>query len=306
MNYTLTNQVEWLPNQGWDARIHLAANADLVNVFMVVTERYLILLDTLLNATTATALLDHARPYLANRQLLVVNTHADWDHAWGNQLFAGPTARYPAPILAHDACAQHLSGAASRETLAAMRRERADLFDEVILTLPTITFPNRLTLDGGDLTLELFHTPGHTPDHVAVYIPQLRTLFPGDAAELPFPMPEEPSTLPALRASLRTLAAYDATTVLYCHAPADTGPQLSHDNLAYYDKLEQACRAALARGFDATGIEDADLPAALQCPLSEVAPTNGAWSALDQTDLNERHGEQLGYMCAWIKSEASN
>ena len=25
MNYTLTNNVTWLPNQGWDTRIHIAA-----------------------------------------------------------------------------------------------------------------------------------------------------------------------------------------------------------------------------------------------------------------------------------------
>ncbi len=300
MGYTLSNDVEWLPNQGWDARIHVAANANLVNVFMVVTARYVVLVDTLLNATTATALLEHARPYLTGRQLLVVNTHADWDHAWGNQVFAGPTAAYPAPILANVTCAARLRARASQETLGHMRQERADLFDEVILTPPTITFDNTLVIDGGDLTLELLATPGHTPDHLAIYLPEIRTLLPGDAAELPFPMPDTPHDLPQLRASLHRLAAYNAPTVFYCHAPTATGPRLIHHNIAYYDALERACRAARTRGFEPAQVEDADLPAALRCPLDAVAPANGAWDDLDQDDLLERHGEQLRYMWEWL------
>ncbi len=99
-----TNQVTWHPNQGWDSRIHIAANGELVNVFVVVTERYVVIVDTLINAITAKALADYAQPYLSGRQLLVVNSHADWDHAWGNQLFAGPNASHPAPIIAHVKC----------------------------------------------------------------------------------------------------------------------------------------------------------------------------------------------------------
>lgn len=303
MNYTLTNAVDWLRNQGWDPRIHIAANADLVNVFLIVTTRYTVLVDTLLNATTARALLDYAQPYLVTRPLLVINTHADWDHAWGNELFAGPKPLYPAPIIAHHACAARLRGEESRATLAAMQQENAELFANITLTPPTLTFADSLTIDGGDLTLHLVHTPGHTEDHIAIHIPEISTLLPGDAAEYPFPMPDSPQTLPTLRASLHNLAAFEATNALYCHAPLTSGPQLIHDNIAYYDTLERTCRTALTRGISITGLDDAALPAALDCPLTAVAPAQGAWQDLDQADLLERHGEQLRYMWEWLNEE---
>lgn len=303
MDYTLTNDVTWLPNQGWDARIHVAANGDLVNVFMVVTERYVILLDTLLNAVTALALLDHARPYLTNRQLLVVNSHADWDHAWGNQLFGGTSADYPAPIIAHFECATRLGGSEERVTLTAMQQENPLLFNNVALTKPTLTFNDNFIIDGRDLTLHLFPTPGHTSDHIAIYIPEIQTLFAGDATELPFPVAENAQALPTLRASLQTMAALNAMQVLYCHAPPTIGPHLIHDNIAYFDALEAACRAAIAHGLELHDVVDADLPAALGCDFAAVTPTTGAWATVSDRVRTEGHGEQLRLMLEWLQQE---
>lgn len=301
MDYILTNEVTWLPNQGWDARIHVAANGDLVNVFLVVTERYVILIDTLLNAATAAAVLDHARPYLRERQLLIINSHADWDHAWGNQLFVGPRAEYPAPIIAHAECATRLDGQEERATLTAMQQANPSLFNDVVLTKPTLTFRDEIIIDGGDLTLQLFPTPGHTPDHISVYIPEIRTLFVGDAAELPFPMAQDAAALPTLRASLQTLATINATTLLYCHAPPNLGPQLLHANIAYFDAIEAVCRAAIARGFDARNVADADLPVALGCEFCTVTPATGAWAEVSASAHTEGHGEQLRLMLDWLQ-----
>ena len=44
-----------------------------------------------------------------------------------------------------------------------------------------------MSLHGGDLTLELLHTPGHTPDHVAVWIPEIKTCLAVDTVEHPIP-----------------------------------------------------------------------------------------------------------------------
>ncbi|HZJ49394.1 MAG TPA: MBL fold metallo-hydrolase [Actinomycetota bacterium] len=50
-----------------------------------------------------------------------------------------------------------------------------------------MTFAGPFRIDGGDLRLDLVETPGHTEDHVSVWIPQLRLLLAGDAVEHPFP-----------------------------------------------------------------------------------------------------------------------
>lgn len=302
MEERYTNQIEWLANQGWDSRIHIAANGDLVNVFVLVTERYVILVDTLINPITAGALVEHAQPFLSGRQLLVINSHADWDHAWGNQLFSGANPRYPAPIIAHDKGVIQHKNPENIAFLQRMQAEQPNIFRDVIITKPTITFPGDLWIDGGDLTLHLFPTPGHTPDHVAIFIPEISTLLAGDAAEIPFPILHGAEDLPTLRASLAKMAALHPRQAFYCHAPAITGPQLLLDNIAYYNALEKAGRLALADGFDTTHLQNTDLPGALECPFEMVAPTSGPWASVTAYARTERHGQQLRLMLTWLES----
>lgn len=121
-------------------------------------------------------------------------------------------------------------------------------------------------------SLELFATPGHQPDHVAVFIPELRTLLAGDAAELPFPFVESAAALPALRASLATMAALDPQVALYCHAPFDAGPALLAQNSAYFDRVEERCRATLARGVPTLPATDADVEQLVDFPFAEAIP----------------------------------
>lgn len=304
MEETYTNQIEWLANQGWDSRIHIAANGDLVNVFVLVTERYVILVDTLINPITAGALIEHAQPFLSGRQLLVINSHADWDHAWGNQLFSGSKARYPAPIIAHEKSAVQSKNPENLAFRKRMQVEQPGIFGDIIITKPTITFPSDLWIDGGDLTLHLFPTPGHTPDHIAIFIPEISTLLAGDAAEIPFPILHSAEDLPILRASLATMAALRPRQAFYCHAPATTGPQLLLDNIAYYNALEKACRSALADSFDTSHLQNTDLPGALECPFEMVAPTTGSWASVTAYGRTERHGQQLRLMLTWLESVA--
>src|SRR5690349_14530642 len=116
----MTDQVTLVPNAGWDPRILVCRCGTLVDTFIAVTERYLVLIDTLINSATATALLEIARPHLGGRQLLAVNTHADWDHAWGNHLFSGPSAVLPAPIIGTRLCAERLRSAEGQQKLSKM------------------------------------------------------------------------------------------------------------------------------------------------------------------------------------------
>lgn len=276
----LSDTVALAPNAGWDQRILVCRCGTLVDTFIVVTERYVVLVDTLINARTAAALLEIARPHLAGRQLLAVNTHADWDHAWGNHHFSGPSAVLPAPIIGTRLCAERLRSAEAQQKLSTMRANEPGRFDDVILTPPDLLFEERLAIDGGDLTLELFATPGHRPDHIAVFIPEISTLLPGDAAELPFPFVDSAKSMPAMRGSLARMAALAPTTALYCHAPVDSGPGLLGQNMAYFDTIEQRCRDALARGVPAKP-DAADIEALVGFPFAEALPAGADAQALE-------------------------
>lgn len=296
-----SNRIDAVPQGDWDPRIRLFANDDLVQIAVVITARYVVLVDTLINPATAQAVMIAIAPDLADRQLLVINTHADYDHAWGNQLFAGPGAPYPAPIIAHQLCAKRLAASETQTYLGGAQRREPSIFGDVVLTRPTVLFDETLTIDGGDLTLELLHTPGHTPDHVAVFLPEISTLLAGDAAELPFPAADAPGDLPAMRASIARLAALHPARVLYCHAPNDMGAQLLTDNLAYFDQVEEACRAVLAAGVPLAGLNDRALIAAVGCSFEDVTPNGGAWAEVDEAYRIEHHAHQLRDMLAWLQ-----
>lgn len=273
MNSSGADIVSRVPNQGWDERVIVVRCGALVDVFVVVGDRYVVLVDTLLNPATATALLEIAREHLTGgRQLLVVNTHADWDHAWGNQVFAGPEALLQAPIIASRACAERLRSPEDQENLRNMREQEPERFGAVRLTPPTILFAEWLAIDAGGLTLELLATPGHTRDHIAVYIPEISMLLAGDAAEAPFPLVETAADLPVLRGSLAKMAALNPSHALYCHAPVTSGSTLLRDNLAHFDDLERRCRAALGRGVPARPDAAEDVEALVSYPFAEAIP----------------------------------
>lgn len=295
-----TNDLQLVTNEGWDARILVCRNGGLVDTFIIVTTRYVVLVDTVINPTTARQMLDFARPQLAGRQLLVVNTHADYDHAWGNQLFAGPTAAFPAPIIGTRRAAEQFAQPDATTHLQAMQAAEPAIFAEVVLTPPTILFEERLVIDGGDLTLELFATPGHTVDHLAIYLPEIETLLAADAAELPFPLARTVDGLPTMRASLQTLADRQAKTVLYCHAPVTIGPSLLHANIAYYDGLEAHCRAALAEGVPADPPADADVAALINYPFTEAVQVGAFSTFLEPHHEAKWHPHTIRQMLRWV------
>jgi glyoxylase-like metal-dependent hydrolase (beta-lactamase superfamily II) len=137
---------------------------------------------------------------------------------------------------------------------------------------PTICFDERLTIDGGDLTIELFPTPGHTHDHLGVFIPEIDLLLAGDAAEEPFPFIGPGDGIIALRRSLARMTDLAPAHVLYCHAPVGTGPDLLSRNIAYFDELEQRCRVALARGVSGQPAVDTDVEALVGYSFAEAIP----------------------------------
>ena len=298
-----TNELQLIENGGWDGRILVCRNGKLVDTFIVITERFVVLVDTVINPQTASQMLDAARPYLADgRQLLIVNTHADYDHCWGNQLFVGESAVQPAPIVG-----SHLSPAKFQQPeaatyLAKMQELEPEIFSEVIFTPPTLLIQDIFVIDGGDLTLELLPTPGHTDDHYSLYIPEIETILAADAAELPYPVARTPDGLPQMRASLAKLAALPAETVLYCHAPVTAGRQLLLDNIAYFDAIEAKCRAALARGMSSQLGEDADVISLVDCQYETAVPDAEQWHEVHDYYKTAGHASQIRAMLLWLAS----
>ncbi len=263
-----------VPNSGWDERLRLFRSGNEVDTAVLMTARCVVIIDTMAAPELAAAIVESIRPALAGRHLLVINTHAHYDHCWGNAVFAWPDGPYPAPIIAHEQTRKLLQDSKAAEYLA--ERQRADArFANVRLVAPTITFTGNMLIDGGDLTLELLPTPGHSVDHICIWIPELRLLLAGDAVEHPFPGvdEEEPASLPILQRSLEQMAALNAAVVIPCHG-GTTDPALITRNLAYFDEVERRALAPIRR--NQTRRERADIAEAIGFSYEQAVQQAGA------------------------------
>jgi glyoxylase-like metal-dependent hydrolase (beta-lactamase superfamily II) len=142
----------------------------------------------------------------------VVNTHAHYDHTFGNARF-GPASDLGAPIYGHERVPAHLDDY-ERPMLAdwiARGVEPVDEWREVVITPPTVLVGAALTLDLGDRAAELLYLGrGHTDNDLLVRIPDARVWLVGDLVEESgppsygpdsFPL-EWPATIARLRAAL--------------------------------------------------------------------------------------------------------
>jgi glyoxylase-like metal-dependent hydrolase (beta-lactamase superfamily II) len=286
-----------------DPRLRIFRFGRLVDSFAVVTQRFVVVVDTMVNLETAQEVLAFLSQDLTpGRSLLVVNTHGDWDHTLGNGLFAGSDAQYPAPIIAHRVAAERMRSPEAAEFLAALKSENPGEFDSAENWPPNVLFEGTVVIDGGDLTLLLFPTPGHQRDHVSVWIPEIRILLAGDAAELPMPLTSDWRTLPDLRRSLHRMNDLGADRVLYCHAGDVRDPALIGHNIRYFDELEERCRLALTSGAIQPDVERLEDPvAAIGWHFEDALPPI---MSLDDLPPPEGHTRAIRAMLQWIQGES--
>ncbi|RFB88440.1 MBL fold metallo-hydrolase [Rhizobium leguminosarum bv. trifolii] len=215
-----------------DDRIVIVRAGDEVDAVFVRTERFNVLIDTLGTPEQCRRALDLLEEKAAARPLIVINSHMDWDHFWGNAAIAGR-----APIIAHTAALDRLRDPAAQQVLKDKMNQESR-FQNVELIGPDITFSGAMVLNGGDLTLELIHTPGHTPDHIAVWIPELRTCLAVDAVEYPIPevWSRTAGDLRLIRSSLQRIRDLDARLVIPAHGQTSS-PSTVKANLAYFEAL---------------------------------------------------------------------
>ncbi|TLX04362.1 MBL fold metallo-hydrolase [Rhizobium sp. MHM7A] len=226
--------VELCSYPGLDERIVIVRAGDEVDAVFVRTERFNVLIDTLGTPELCRIALDLLEENAKARPLLVVNSHMDWDHFWGNSAISGR-----APIIAHAAALDRLRDASTQQVLKDKANQESR-FRKVELIGPDITFCGSMVLNGGDLTLELIHTPGHTPDHIAVWIPELRICLAVDAVE--YPVPEVWSRsghdLRLIQSSLTRIRDLEARLVIPAHGKTSS-PSTVDENIAYFQALAE-------------------------------------------------------------------
>jgi len=143
----------------------------------------------------------------------VINTHAHFDHTFGNARF-GPASDLGAQIYAHERVPAHFDDF-ERPKLAdwiAGGREPREEWAEIVITPPTVMVGDALTLDLGNRSVDLVHLGrGHTDNDLLVHLPHAAVWVVGDLLEESgppmygsgsFPL-DWPATIGRLRAALR-------------------------------------------------------------------------------------------------------
>lgn len=161
------------------------------NAGLITDGKTSLLVDTLYDLKLTQTMLDTMRqavPAAASIEM-VVNTHANGDHCYGNQLVAG------AQIIASARTAQEMLevppeqfamfikmapqlGQAGKYLL---RCFGAFDFENIVLTPPTRTFETSLTVHVGNTEVQLLELgPAHTRGDTIAYLPKEKTVFTGD------------------------------------------------------------------------------------------------------------------------------
>lgn len=161
------------------------------NAGLIIDEDQSLLVDTLFDLQLTQDMLDSMRAATPTAKVIdtVVNTHANGDHCYGNQLLDG------AEIIASKTSAEEMNEIPPGMLAQIMNNSRAlggvgeyltQIFGHfhfagIIQKPPTRTFERRLDLQVGCKTVTLIEVgPAHTKGDVLVYIPANRTIFTGD------------------------------------------------------------------------------------------------------------------------------
>jgi glyoxylase-like metal-dependent hydrolase (beta-lactamase superfamily II) len=176
------------------------------------------------------------------QQCLVVYSHADWDHVQG-------TAALSNPIIVGQLNCAHRFKIEARQTLADMQAREPGKWDEVKLIPPHITFKSRLDLDLGGLTIQLHALPGHTPDTLVGFIPEMELLLAGDAVESPLPCVPADCDLDAwIEALVHWRKHEGVSTVIPSHGPMG-GKDILDNTIDYLDGLGRGKNRLLPEGL---------------------------------------------------------
>lgn len=165
---------------------------------------------------------------LTDRPVTAVATHIHWDHIGGH--------KYYPDFYAHEAELNWLNGEFPQtlETIKNYVVERCDLpksfnIDEYAFFQgkPTKALYGGEQIELGGRTVEVIHTPGHSPGHMCFYEKEFGYLFTGDLVYKGVLTAWFPSTDPAAYLkSLEAVSALAADRVFPAHHSLDIAPEI--------------------------------------------------------------------------------
>lgn len=194
-------------------------------VYLINSDKRIFLCDTHLGPQS----MEKVKQYICsqgweNKELIIFNSHSDWDHVWGNCAFKDHM------IIGHTSGIARMMEKGEYELEAIPKELRKG---EVELFLPNVTFDCRLTFEEDDI--EFIHAPGHTVCSSLCYDRRESVLYTGDLVENPMPFALYEGLEEFVR-SLELIKSINAEVVVTAHSGIADG-QLIDSNLHYIKSL---------------------------------------------------------------------
>lgn len=244
---------------------------------VIVTSDGAVVFDTLIYPEETQQMKRFIEQRLGAKVTYVINSHFHADHTTGTCFFDG------AQVIAHARCRQ-LLGERGRESLEQAKLTSVELRD-VQLVLPNTVFEDGvLTLYLGSKTLQLWATPGHSPDSIVCLCKEDRVLFGADTV-MPIPYFVDGSYDDFL-ASLNCLSQRtgDFETIVQGHGEVILAGEVDEkfqSDRHYMIALGEAVDAALTTGAPERALKNIDIES---CGKSRIL-LNGTAQKLHQQNV---------------------
>jgi len=195
------------------------------SVYLIDAGEKLFLCDTHVGPKSMEVVKEHIDTQgLREKEIIVFNSHSDWDHIWGNCAFPDST------IIAHESCRQRIEERGEYD----LEKYEGKFHDGTFkLKLPNLTFDNRLKFEEHDI--EFIYAPGHTVDSAICYDRKDSVLFVGDLVEYPNPYLNY-DDLGAYIKSLEYIKSLGAKIILCGHS-GKVDENLINENIAFITEL---------------------------------------------------------------------
>ena len=190
----------------------------------------------------------------------LVNTHADGDHIFGNELFKD------AEIIASRVCAEAINTEITPQMYAELIENADSLgklgqyfsqtfgrynFKDITITPPTRTFEDHLEMKVGDKTVHLIKVgPAHTGGDIIVYLPVEKVVFTGDVIMTAVAPVSWEGPMDNLIKAMETILSLDVEVLVPGHGPvSDKGAV--RESMDYWDYTAEAARKLFDQGTSA-------------------------------------------------------
>lgn len=195
------------------------------NVHVILGENHVFILDTFLGNDSMKIVQNMiAEEGHAGKPIAVFNSHADYDHYWGNGAFKD------ALIIGHELCKARVLAEGEVSLVKYADHQRG----EIELIPPNRIFQETLRFE--DEGVKFFHTPGHTLDSSSCFDEKDGVLFVGDNVESPLPYLNHVNFDQYIQ-TLKSYLEFDWKYIITGHDPLLKGPELINRNIDYLQRF---------------------------------------------------------------------